>query len=144
MAANIIIMGVWSRMALVWSMLQDPKCLALCWHLFLRGGNDIVTAISAQKAANLMIIARHHRTALEISMRHEQNSLTLWWCSFLGGSSYMVIGLGAHKGCQHCHYGFMLSRSSVIIQVARQEIGHSPLTIICRMGQQFSCLPFCI
>jgi len=46
----------------------------------------------------------------------------------------MVTGLCAHKGGQHYHYGLMLSRSLVIIQVSRPEIGDAPLTLISGMG----------
>jgi len=41
----------------------------------------------------------------------------------------MVVGLCAHKGSQHCHYGLMLSRSLVMIQVGRPDIGDAPLTL---------------
>jgi hypothetical protein len=47
----------------------------------------------------------------------------------------MVVGIFAHKGGQYCHYGLMLSRSLVIIQDARPEIGDAPLTLISWMGQ---------
>jgi len=56
----------------------------------------------------------------------------------------MVIGLCAYKGSQHCHYGLKLSRSGVIIAVARPEIGDALLTLISRMGQRACRLPFCI
>jgi hypothetical protein len=36
----------------------------------------------------------------------------------------------------------MLSRSLVIIQDARQEIGDAPLTLLSRMGQRACRLPF--
>jgi len=48
----------------------------------------------------------------------------------------MIVGISAHKGDQYCHYGLMLSRSLVIIQDARPEIGDAPLTLISRMGQR--------
>jgi hypothetical protein len=54
----------------------------------------------------------------------------------------MVVGLFAYKGGQYCHYGLMLSRSLVIIQDARPEIGDAPLTLISRMGQRACRLPF--
>jgi len=54
----------------------------------------------------------------------------------------MVVGIFAHKGSQYCHYGLMLSRSLVIIQDARREIGDAPLTLISRMGQRACRLPF--
>jgi len=41
----------------------------------------------------------------------------------------MVVGFCAHQGSQHCHYGLMLLRSLVIIQVARRDIGDAPLTL---------------
>jgi hypothetical protein len=47
----------------------------------------------------------------------------------------MVVGIFAHKGGQYCHYVLMLSRSLVIIQDARPEIGDAPLTLISWMGQ---------
>jgi hypothetical protein len=72
----------------------------------------------------------------------DQKSLTLHWRSFLGGGSDMVVGIFAHKGGQYCHYGLMLSRSLVIIQDARPEIGDAPLTLISRMGQRACRLPF--
>jgi hypothetical protein len=54
----------------------------------------------------------------------------------------MVVGIFAHKGGQYCHYGLMLSRSLVIIQDARPEMGDAPLTLISRMGQQACRLLF--
>jgi len=54
----------------------------------------------------------------------------------------MVVGVFAHTGGQYCYYGLMLSRSLVIIQDARPEIGDAPLTLISRMGQQARRLPF--
>jgi hypothetical protein len=69
-----------------------------------------------------------------MSMMQDQKSLTLRWRSFLGGGSDMVVGIFAHKGGQYCHYGLMLSRSLVIIQDARPEMGDTPLTLISRMG----------
>jgi hypothetical protein len=54
----------------------------------------------------------------------------------------MVVGVFAHKGGQYCYYGLMLSRSLVIIQDARPEIGDAPLTLISRMGQRACRLPF--
>jgi len=54
----------------------------------------------------------------------------------------MVIGSFAHKGSQYYHYGLMLSRSPVIIQDARPEIGDAPLTLISPMGQRVCRLPF--
>jgi len=56
----------------------------------------------------------------------------------------MVMGLCAHNGGQHCRNGLMLSCSLVMIQVARPDISDTPLTLICRMGQQASCTAFCI
>jgi len=47
----------------------------------------------------------------------------------------MVVGVSAHKGGQYCYYGLMLSRSLVIIQGARPEIGDAPLGLISRIGQ---------
>jgi len=47
----------------------------------------------------------------------------------------MVVGSFAHKGGQFSHYGLMLSRSPVVIQDARPEIGDAPLTLISPMGQ---------
>jgi len=54
----------------------------------------------------------------------------------------MVVAIFAHKGGQYCDYGLMLSRSLVIIQDARPEIGDTPLTLISRMGQRACRLPF--
>jgi len=54
----------------------------------------------------------------------------------------MVVGVFAHKGGQYCYYGSMLSRSLVIIQDARPEIGDAPLTLISRTGQRAGRLPF--
>jgi len=54
----------------------------------------------------------------------------------------MVVGILAHKGGQYCHYGLMMSRSLVIIQDARLDIGDAPLTLISRMGQQAYRLRF--
>jgi len=56
----------------------------------------------------------------------------------------MVIGPFAYKGGQYCHYGLRLSRSPVIIQDARPEIGDAPLMFISRMGQRAFHLPFYI
>jgi hypothetical protein len=62
----------------------------------------------------------------------------------LEGGSNIVAGHSAHKGGQYTDYGVMLSRSPMIIQDARLEIGDAPLTFISRMGQQAYCLPlFC-
>jgi len=47
----------------------------------------------------------------------------------------MVVGLGAHKDGQYCHYSLILSRSPVIIQDARPEIGGAPLMLISIMEQ---------
>jgi hypothetical protein len=46
----------------------------------------------------------------------------------------MVVGIFAHKVGQYCQYGLMLSRSLVIIQDARPEIGDAPLSFISWMG----------
>jgi hypothetical protein len=54
----------------------------------------------------------------------------------------MVVGIFAQKGSQYCHYGLMLSRSLVIIQDARPELGVAPLMLISRMGQRACRLPF--
>jgi len=54
----------------------------------------------------------------------------------------MVVGIFAHKGGQYCYYGLMLSRSLVIIQDARPEIGDAQLTLSSRMGQRACRLPF--
>ena len=54
----------------------------------------------------------------------------------------MVVGSFAHKGGQNYHYGLMVSRSPVIIQDARPEIGDTPLTFISLMGQLACRLPF--
>jgi len=72
--------------------------------------------------------------ALELYKMQDEKSLTLCWRLFLGGGSNMVVGSFAHKGGQYYHYGFMLSRSPVIIQDARPEIGDAPLTLISLMG----------
>ena len=56
----------------------------------------------------------------------------------------MVIGSFAHQGGQYCHYGLMLSRSPVIMHVARREISYAPLTLISTMGQRAYLLPFYI
>jgi len=53
----------------------------------------------------------------------------------------MVVGNFTHKGGQYCHYGLMLSRSLVIIQDARPEIGDAPLTLISQIGQRACRLP---
>jgi hypothetical protein len=54
----------------------------------------------------------------------------------------MVAGIFAHKGGQYCHYGLMLSRSLVIIQDARPEIGDALWTLISWMGLRACRLPF--
>jgi len=54
----------------------------------------------------------------------------------------MVVRIFAHKGGQYCHYGLMLSRSLVIIQDARPEIGDAPLMLISQMRQRACRLPF--
>jgi hypothetical protein len=56
----------------------------------------------------------------------------------------VVVGIFVDKGGQYCHYGLMLSRSLVIIQDARPEIGDAPLTLISWMGQGACRLPFYI
>jgi len=47
----------------------------------------------------------------------------------------MVVGVFAHKGSQYCYYGLMRSRSLVIIQDAKPEIGDAQLKLISLMGQ---------
>jgi hypothetical protein len=42
----------------------------------------------------------------------------------------MVVGPFAHKSGQYCHYGLMQSRSLVIIQDARPDIGDAPVMLI--------------
>jgi len=56
----------------------------------------------------------------------------------------MGVGFCAHKGGQYCHYSLMLSRSGVIIQNAKPEIGDTLLTLISWMGQQACRWPFYI
>jgi len=57
----------------------------------------------------------------------------------------MVVGIVAHEGGQYSHYGLMLSRSLVIIQDARPEIGDAPLTLTLEtyehsLGAQSFCM----
>jgi len=66
------------------------------------------------------------------------------WREFLGGGSNIVAGHCAHKDAQYTDYGVMLSRSPVIIEDARLEIGDAPLTLISRMGQRAYGLPLFI
>jgi len=56
----------------------------------------------------------------------------------------MVVDFCAHNGGQHCHYGLMLSRDLVIIQVARPDIGDALFALMSRMGQRARRLSFCI
>jgi len=86
-------------------------------------------AFLPRNAANIMIMEVCCCTALELSMMRDQKLLTLRWRSLLGGGSNMVMGICAHKGGQHCHYGLMLSRSLVSIQVARPDIGDALLML---------------
>jgi hypothetical protein len=58
----------------------------------------------------------------------------------LVGGSDMVVGHLARKGGQYCHYGLMLSRSLVIIQDGRPEIGNTSFTLISQMRQRACCL----
>ena len=54
----------------------------------------------------------------------------------------MILGVFAHKGGQYCYYGLKLSRSLVIIQDGRPEIGNTSFTLISQMGQRACRLPF--
>ena len=81
-------------------------------------------------------------TSRVLSMMPDQKLLTLSWRWFLAGGSDMVVVLFAHQGGQYCHYGLMLSRSLVIIQDARPEIGDALVTLISRIGQRACRLLF--
>jgi hypothetical protein len=126
---------------------DNPRCKPKIRWRSVDANFEEVVAISLlafllRKAANIMIMGVCHFTALELPMMKDQQCLMLNWHSLLGGGSDMVVGPVAHKGSQYCHYGWMLSRTLVIIHDARPAIGDAPLTLIAWIGQPACDLPF--
>jgi len=68
--------------------------------------------------------------------------LTLRWCSFLEGTSDIIGRIFAHNSSQNCDYRWMLLHSPVIVEDARPQFIHAPLTLISELGQGAYCLPF--